>query len=188
MSFGVDLKTEWLSRVPGLERLWSTTTGDSTIKVAVLDGPIAGNQPAATGQSASGVVEHGTLVASIISGSCDGTAPGIAPGCTLLSIPIFRNDAEGPAISSQETLADAIRTALSMGARIINISAAQQGGPLAIATELSGALRDALAEDVLVVAAAGNHGCACDTIPASAEGVLAVGAHDETGRPLLISN
>jgi hypothetical protein len=59
---------------------------------------------------------------------------------------------------------------------------------MSLATPLSVALQDALAEDVLVVAAAGNHGCACDTIPASVAGVLAVGAHDETGAPLLISN
>ena len=41
---------------------------------------------------------------------------------------------------------------------------------------------------MLVVAAVGNHGCACDTIPASVSGVLAVGAHDEDGTPLLRSN
>jgi cyanobactin maturation PatA/PatG family protease len=41
---------------------------------------------------------------------------------------------------------------------------------------------------VLVVAAAGNQGCACDTIPASVAGVLAIGAHDDEGAPLLSSN
>jgi hypothetical protein len=57
-----------------------------------------------------------------------------------------------------------------------------------LSTDLSGALQEALSRDALVVAAAGNHGCACDTIPSSAAGVLAVGAHDSNGLPLLSSN
>ena len=47
------------------------------------------------------------------------------------------------------------REAGAPGAQIVNISAAQQIDPMSLATPLSVALQDALAEDVLVVAAPG---------------------------------
>lgn len=164
------------------------TKGDPRIKVAVLDGPVDDGSGSGAGPAPAGAVAHGTLVASLISGSRDGAVTGIAPGCTALPIPIFLSEAPGPAICSQDTLANAIRTAVAQGAHIVNVSASQQSEPLALSTPLSAALQEASARDVLVVAAAGNQGCACDTIPASVAGVLAVGAHDDRGAPLLISN
>ena len=116
--------------------------------------------------------------------------PGLAPGCRVLSIPIFDEPSseESSPVCTQATLADGIRTAVDEQANIINISASQQVDLLSLSTELSGALQQALGRDILVVAAAGNQGCACDTIPASVAGVLAVGAHDGDGVPLLSSN
>jgi cyanobactin maturation PatA/PatG family protease len=137
---------------------------------------------------ASGVVEHGTHVQSIIAGSSDLVVPGLAPGCTVFSIPIFDSAADAEPTCTQDKLATGIRSALDRRANIINISASQQADPLQLSNELNGALQDAKERDVLVVAAAGNQGCACDTIPASVAGVLAVGAHDAEGVPLLSSN
>jgi cyanobactin maturation PatA/PatG family protease len=85
-------------------------------------------------------------------------------------------------------LADAVRSALGQRANVINISAAQQADLMSLSNELGEALQQAQDADVLVIAAAGNHGCACDTLPASVPGVLAVGAHDDDGVPLVSSN
>jgi Subtilase family len=191
-----DVADEWKARLPGLNLLWKLTTGRPDVRIAVLDGPpdkasVAQPRPVPKGHIVpNGVVEHATLVQSIIAGSSDLVVPGIAPGCTVLSIPIFEELASQnlQPSCSQARLSDGIRSAIAEEANIINISAAQQADLLALSSELSGALQDALDRDILVVAAAGNQGCACDTIPASVAGVLAVGAHDDNGVPLLSSN
>ena len=178
---------ELASRLPGLERLWKITKGRPEVVIAVLDGPVEAKS--VPGIVPSGGAEHGTHVYSIIAGSSDAVVPGIAPLCTLASIPIF-----GPASSqvdqvcTQEELAAGITRALDQNANIINISASQQADLLALSTELSKSLQAAAARDVLVVAASGNQGCACDALPASVPGVLAVGAHDVDGLPLRSSN
>jgi cyanobactin maturation PatA/PatG family protease len=174
----MDVATELTTRLPGLARLWSRTKGRPEVVIAVLDGPVDAAAVAQSSLAPSGVIEHGTHVCSIIAGSSDAVVPGIAPGCTVASIPIFRTG----------ELAAGIRKALERGANIINISASQQADGLSLSRELSEALQQAGAKDVLVVAAAGNQGCACDTIPASVPGVLAVGAHGEDGAPLISSN
>ncbi len=178
---------ELAQRLPGLERLWSITKGDPSVRIAVLDGPADTAAVAGLQLEASGGLEHGTLVHSIISGSSDAVLPGLAPNCTVLSIPIFETR-QGKQVCSQSDLARGIRQAVAERAAVINVSASQQADLLALSSDLSGALQQALGEDILVVAAAGNQGCACDTIPASVAGVLAVGAHGEDGDPLVLSN
>jgi len=49
-------------------------------------------------------------------------------------------------------------------------------------------VQDALADERIIIAATGNSGCACDTIPASLPGVIAVGASDQHGNPAVFSN
>jgi hypothetical protein len=106
----------------------------------------------------------------------------------VVSIPVFAPAAAGTqATCTQEQLAAGIRGALAQQAKIINISASEQADLLSLSKDLSGALQEAATRDVPVVASAGNQGCACDTIPASVPGVLAVGAHGEDGVPLLSS-
>ncbi len=189
MPHAVVAEDEWLSRLPGLDRLWSLTKGRPEVRIAVLDGPTHETSTRQTAVVQSGVVEHGTMVQSIISGSSDSIVPGVAPGCTVVSIPIFEPDSEAKApVCTQAELADGVRKAVRERANIINISASEQSDALSLTTELGSALQEALSRDVLVVAAAGNQGCACDTIPASVAGVLAVGAHDDSGAPLLSSN
>ena len=62
---------EWKSRLPGLDRLWSMTKGRPEVRIAVLDGPIDEGAVARSHVVQSGVVEHATLVQSIIAGSTD---------------------------------------------------------------------------------------------------------------------
>ncbi len=180
---------ELIARLPGLRRLWSITQGSPDVCIAVLDGPVDESVTANPSRGPTGVVQHATHVYSILAGSSDGLVPGVAPGCRIISVPVFNAAAtDGVYACTQQDLASGIRTALEAGANILNISASQQSDLLSLSTELSGALQEAARRDVLVVAAAGNQGCACDTIPASVASVLAVGAHDEAGVPLLTSN
>ncbi len=162
------VEQEWIGRLPGLDQLWSRTRGRPDVHIAVLDGPLDRSFDFPAAVAPAGAVEHGTHVHSILSGSNDGTVPGIAPECTISQIAIFEApDRDGRYVCTQERLASGIRDALARKANVINISAAQQADPLSLSAELAGALHDAIASDALVVAAAGNQGCACETIPAS---------------------
>lgn len=173
--------------------------GDPRVRIAVLDGPVDVAHPCFSGarlefpqgqpqvDARSAAARHGTHVASIIFGQPGSSVAGMAPGCTGLIIPIFSSQGEGVACS-QLDLARAILLALEHGAHIINIS----GGQLMAGDQADGFLRDALASceaaGALVVAAAGNDGCACVHMPAAIPTVLAVGAADGAGMPLEFSN
>ncbi|MEQ1951194.1 PatA/PatG family cyanobactin maturation protease [Mesorhizobium sp. CN2-181] len=173
--------------------------GDERIRIAVLDGPVDLAHPCFAG-ARLGVVEtqagnsgagtalaHGTHVASIIFGQPGSTVEGIAPRCSGLIVPIFSGQGEELACS-QLDLARAILLAMEHGAHIINIS----GGQLASSAEpdplLANAIETCARRNVLIVAAAGNDGCACLHVPAAAPSVLAVGAMDAEGMPLESSN
>ncbi len=186
---GQDL-SEWFERLPGLADLRSATAGDPRVIVFVLDGPVAGHQGETPVPSLA--AKHGTMVASIIAGSQDRAISGIAPGCTLRCIDIYRRqDGSGDSntpVCSQDALAAFIEEAVDGGAAIINISAADPADPLLASPALQAAVARAVAADVLIVAATGNHGALGDSVPASLPGVLAVGAHDPSGAPLVFSN
>lgn len=187
-----------LERVPGLERLWAQTTGDENILVAVVDGPVARDHPALAGATidvltgvwpAEGTAtrpgRHGTAVASVLFGQPGSAVRGVAPRCRGLSVPAFsaRRDK-----TSQLELARGIELAVERGAHVINVSGGQFSPSGESDDPLSRAVRLCAQENVLVVAAAGNDGCACNHVPASLPGVLAVGALDELGKPLAMSN
>ncbi|MBC7271321.1 MAG: type VII secretion-associated serine protease mycosin [Streptomyces sp.] len=123
-------------------------------------------------------VGHGTKVAGIIAArpAEDTGFVGLAPEATI--IPIQQNDAEGHGDTG--TLAEAIRHAIREEADVINIS---QDTSEAVEPDpdLEAAVDEALAEEIVVVASAGNDGLGGNvkkTYPASYEGVLAVAASD----------
>ena len=201
----------------GLLDLWSETTGDPRVVVAVLDGPVDRSHPALAGarlETVAGAApaaprpggpatRHGTAVASLIFGQHGPASPvrGMAPGCRGLIVPIFGDAAERdrgairsesrepfqPACAQLE-LARGILLAVAHGAWIINISAGQLLAGSAADPILVDAVSRAVGRGILVVAAAGNDGCACVHVPAALYGVLAVGAMDAQGRPLASSN
>ncbi|OYE02211.1 S8 family serine peptidase, partial [Nostoc sp. 'Peltigera membranacea cyanobiont' 232] len=182
-----------------LEPLSAKTSGSPQICIAVLDGLIDLKHPCFLGADLTllptlvtgeanpngGMSLHGTHVASIIFGQSGTPVRGIAPQCKGLIVPVFAH--EGRQLS-QLDLARAIEQAVNAGAHIINIS----GGQLTDEGEAEGWLKRSVQlcqkNNVLIVAAAGNDGCACLHVPAAMPAVLAVGAMDEQGKPIDFSN
>jgi len=182
-----------------LEPLSTKTAGSPQICIAVLDGLMDLKHPCFLGADLTqlptlvsgeanpegGMSLHGTHVASIIFGQPGSPVRGIAPECQGLSVPVFAD--EGRQLS-QLDLARAIEQAVNAGAHIINIS----GGQLTDEGEAEGWLKRSVQlcqeHNVLIVAAAGNDGCACLHVPAALPAVLAVGAMNNQGQPLAYSN
>lgn len=124
------------------------------------------------------VVGHGTKVAGIIAARPRaGTGfVGLAPEATI--IPIRQNDDKGSGTAA--SMAAAIRHAIKKHARVINISQ-DTTKPLRADSDLALAVREALKNDIVVVASAGNDGLSAqvkETYPAAYPGVLAVAASD----------
>ncbi|MFZ1028939.1 MAG: S8 family serine peptidase [Limnoraphis robusta] len=182
-----------------LEKLSTISLGDSSICVAVLDGPVDQNHPCFQGADLTylptlvqeapridgNMSMHGTHVASIIFGQPGSPVQGIAPHCKGIIVPIFADDRRK---TSQLDLARGIEQAVNAGAHVINLS----GGQLTDFGEADGWLENAVRlcrqNNVLLVAAAGNNGCDCLHVPAALPSVLAVGAMDGNGKPLDFSN
>ncbi|MFE9728288.1 type VII secretion-associated serine protease mycosin [Streptomyces sp. NPDC005794] len=189
-----------------MDELWEQSTGKG-VRVAVIDTGVDVKNPQLTKAVDAGsgrnylpkdlkddnggkiergkengttdVVGHGTKVAGIIAArAAKGTGfTGLAPDATI--IPIQQNDAEGH--GTAETLAEAINYAVGQGkADVINISQ-DTADAVKPAPELKQAVDAALAQDVVVVASAGNDGLGGnvkETYPASFPGVLAVASSD----------
>ena len=186
---------------PELARLYHSG-GSAQISVAVLDGPVDGRHPCFNGAdliyplgappscsaSPGPAISHGTHIASILFGQPFGSFVGLIPRCRGLIIPVFFDDGDRVSRVSQLDLANAILAALEAGAQFINISA----GELAHNSDAQPALVDALDKCIsagtLVLAAAGNDGCECLHFPAALSTVMAIGATDNTGLPLPVSN
>ena len=171
-------------------------TGDPAVTVAVLDGPVDTSHPCFAGarlelaevfaQAGGGAATaHGTHVASQLFGQPGSAMEGLAPDCRGLIVPVFGG--AQPACS-QLDLARAILIAVDRGADIINVSSGQPSDDGEPDPVLAQAIETCGRRNVLIVAAAGNDGCACLHVPAAAQSVLAAGAMDAAGRPLPSSN
>lgn len=97
----------------GLSPRMEMTLGRPEIRVGLIDGPVTANHqglnalnihevrpssPIACFRTGSAACIHGTFVAEVLKAIRGGTAPAIAPNCTLLVRPIF---SEGAAIKEQ---------------------------------------------------------------------------------------
>ncbi len=125
----------------------------------------------------------------MIFGHHDGPLPGLAPLCRGVLVPIFQSVGEQSIqLCSQLDLARAISQAVQQGAHVVNISGGQFSPSGTAHPLLADVVRDCARRSVLIVAAAGNDGCACLHVPAALDSVLAVGAMDAQGKPLESSN
>lgn len=112
---------------------------------------------------------HGTHVSGTIAAALDGVGvAGVAPNVTIMPLKVFGTDDEGGAVG----LGDAIRYATENGAHIISMSL---GGP-GVSSDMIGAIRDAWAAGLVLVAANGNEGARSVNFPAGFPEVVAVSA------------
>jgi len=188
--------------LPDLTSFWSLTSGDPKVCVAVLDGPVDFGRPCFDGSLLKQVrildsigdgegmaLRHGTHVASLIFGQHESSVRGIAPACRGVIIPVFKERPDGSIVPcSQLDLARAISMAVSVGANIINISGGRHDPTGQPEPVLMRAIELCAKQGILIVASAGNDGCACPHVPGAAESVLVVGAMDAAGEPMEFSN
>jgi subtilisin family serine protease len=187
-----------LVKLPPLMRL---TSGRQEIIVGLLDGPVAsdnrelrgatlravpGGPPGFCSQAGSAACAHGTFVAGILCATRGSTAPGICPGCTIMSRPIFNDQGEalGVPTATPAEVAAAIGECIAAGARVINLSVALVHPANGRERLLEDVLDYAMRRGVLVVAAAGNSGTLESSAITRHPWVIPVAACDLTGRPI----
>ncbi len=115
---------------------------------------------------------HGTHVAGVLHAA--------APGARLMPIRILDSQGRGNTF----VLAYAIELAIANGADVINLSLGADCGSRVLAE----AVESAMAQGVVIVAAAGNDASATPQCPAKLPGVLAVAAVDEDRQRATWSN
>jgi subtilisin family serine protease len=188
IQFGPPDRSGWAFSVTGLEALHDAGFDGSGVQVAVIDTGIDPSHPALKstrivawkdvpgGQSDPYDRDgHGTYVAGILAAT---HAPrGGAPGVDLIVVKVFDDDMR----ATDAWVADGIRFAVSQGADVIGLSLGGDSFPI-LGTGTEDAARDATAQGILVVAAAGNDGPdnADVSSPANVASVIAVAAVDRS--------
>jgi type VII secretion-associated serine protease mycosin len=171
----------------GFPAAWDIAKAGSGQKIAVVDTGVDLDHPELDSRVLPGwdfvdndahpqdLNGHGTTVAGIAAAETHNNAgmAGASWGASI--IPIRALDAEGEGFDSD--IADAITWAVDHGATVVNLSL---GGPDQ-SDVLEAAVADALARNVVVVAATGNDGTGSPSYPAAIAGTLAVGATDGNG-------
>lgn len=178
---------QWgLSRLQA-EKVWRKSTGKEVV-VAVVDSGVSRHHPDLVGQVLKGhdfVADddapddnngHGTHVAGIIAATADNKRgmAGLASSAKILPVRVLDAAGNGTTL----TVARGIAYAVRKGANVINLSlTGDQQDP-----QVEAAVKYATDNDVVVIAAAGNQGCAGPTAyPAAYPGVIGVGALDRHG-------
>ena len=194
----------WWHRLVGLDRLMQLTEGNASVKVGIIDGPVANNvgfqrhnvtgQPGPYGNwctaNESHACRHGTMVTGLLAGKRNTASPGICPGCSILVRQLFCEDTHRntcPIITSRH-LAEAIVQLINAGAKIINMSVGLSDTALTPHPDLTAAFDLAFQKGVLLIAASGNHGRIGQLPLFSHAWIIPVAACDQTGRPLANAN
>ena len=173
---------------------WGTTTGSSSITVAVADTGLTPGLPEFSGRTVTGYNAftgttnttddngHGTYATGIIAAAGNNGAgvAGMCWSCRVLPVKVLDSSAQG----DYATIARGVTWAADHGANVINLSL---GGTTSSAT-LDSAVSYAVNKGIVVVVAAGNNGCTCQTWPAASPGALSVAATDATDMLYSYSN
>jgi len=133
---------------------------------------------------------HGTLCAGILSANGFRVPRGLAGATRLLPVRALcaahlPGRAQPTAIGSLPDIDSGVKTAVDLGARVLNLSFGTPEGELSRDEPPPHAdvVRYALERGCVLVAASGNSGTVERYFPAALPGVLAVGAVDANGRP-----
>lgn len=183
----------WLAEY-GIEAAWQITRG-AGVTIAIIDTGIDGSHQdlvgaviggsdfsglgSANGQTPVGQERrHGTMVASLAAGRGNNGVDGVlgsAPEAHLLSLSMSFG---GGVISPDEQVAQAVRYAVDNGADIVSLSLTRNTRDWPESWDR--AFSYAAANDVVVIAAAGNRGSGTVAVgaPATMPGVLTVGGVD----------
>ncbi|MDD1534729.1 hypothetical protein C7U89_14930 [Bradyrhizobium sp. WBOS4] len=130
---------------------------------------------------------HATHITSVIAGRPGTPAPGIAPDCRVIVVPMNQVGEAGEFISPLN-LARAFDLAHDWGADVIHCAACVPTRTDAPHDLLARAVRRCLDDNILIVAPAGNNAGDCRCFPAALPGTLAVGALKDDGKPFKFSN
>lgn len=176
--------SQWGVRAEGAPALWRWGRGSRKTIVAVVDTGVDASHPELHGALVAGWNAfandndtrdengHGTLVAGIVAARANNRA-GIAGYCSACAImPVKVMDASGH--GSGTTIAAGIDWAVAHGADVLNMSFTLDGPD----SSVQAAVANAVAHNVLVVAAAGNLAGAQAHYPAAYPDVISVGAVD----------
>ena len=181
---------QWNLRAIGMEEAWRSGLTGKGVVVAIVDSGLSGmtgdidaerilpGKNCAGGTGVDDTIGHGTFIAGIIGATKDNGVgiAGIAPGVTIVPIKSYATD-----VTDFAAQAAGIYAAVDeYHCDILNISA----GDPEIVPEVEAAIRHALDEGVIVVAAAGNSGNEQLLYPASYDGVISV---TSVGRDLVLS-
>lgn len=174
------------SYLPELKRIWQESTGESEIKVAIIDGPVDLSHPCFEGAvltvldafisryNKMPLYQNGTNTASIIFGQHGTSIRGISPGSRGLIVPVY---SEYPFVPySQIDIARAIKVSLEYGANVISITRGEIDLSGRIDPLLEKVIHLCAENGVLVFAAAGNGGCQCIQLPAAISSTKALEA------------
>lgn len=173
---------------------WNLEQGKSSIIIGIVDTGIDYMQEDLIGKVIKGYDfvnndydprddnGHGTHVAGI-AGALTNNSRGIAgvcPGCSLLAVKVVSADGSG----SNTWIANGIANAVSLGAKVINLSL----GGLDRSQTIQLAVQQAYQQGVVIVAASGNDGSNIPLYPAAFPEVIAVGATNQYGQRASFSN
>lgn len=186
----------WLAEY-GYTQAWTMSRGEG-VKVAIIDTGVNGDITelrgvVVGGTDASGIgspdgqtpvgeeSEHGTMVASLLAGRGAGEGNGVigvAPDAELLTASVAFGQDSGSEKTNDEQIAEAVRWAVDNGADVINMSLTRNTRDWPESWD--DAFLHAFANDVVVVAAAGNRGSGTSEVgaPATIPGVLTVAGVD----------
>lgn len=176
----------WGMALAAIQNVWTVTKGEG-IRVAILDTGISDHTDLITAWKKDNAINcssdptwedkgsgHGTHVAGIIAGSDnDFGVVGVAPNCEIIPIKVLDDSGAG----NYESIEKGLKNAINMNVDIINMSLGSSTAP---PESLHDLIRQAVAQGIVIVAAAGNDAHAVN-YPARYDEVIAVAALDQNG-------
>ena len=191
-----------------LQSLMDISIGSPKVHVGIIDGPVDIRHPAfqnskikssklfssiECNNTLSIACIHGTFITGILCSRRDLLVRGICPDCNIILHPIFKEmipektNLKLSRITPKE-LANAIIETIDVGAKVINLSLELKISSLIPDPELLESYDYARKNDVLIIAAAGNHHSIGNISLINHPWIIPVAACDRNGKISTLSN